>query len=76
MTWSHCSSDILTVPDIGPQTDHFLFDHGVAFARAALQSASLEHRDVCTAVTNKPGMLQFRGRLSNTFPAHTEHAGD
>ena len=61
---------------IGQQAAQFIPDHRIAFARMGLQSGSINYRDVAAAIADESGVLQFSGGLRNSFPAHTEHAGD
>ena len=53
--------DALAVLHIGQQPTQFLFDHGVALARAHLQPDPVQHGNVAAAVANQTGVLQLPG---------------
>src|SRR5258706_777372 len=69
-------SHSLAVQHIGQEAAQFLLDHGVALTRAGLQTATVEHGNLATAVANEADGLPGPGDPRNAFPAHAENAGN
>lgn len=57
------------------QPIEFLLGNGIALARAALQAAAVEVRNVAALVADQTGPLQGTRRGGNAGPLHPKHHG-
>ena len=68
---------VLPLPgDVRKEPVELRLDDLVALARPCFQSRAIEHRNLASALTNQPRILQLACSLGDAFAANAQHVCD